>query len=43
MMPRATLERATQDPVWLRLYDQALAKLDDARCPVHLVHRAVPD
>ena len=31
MVPRATLERATQDPVWLRLYDQALAKLDDAR------------
>src|SRR5918995_5603980 len=31
MIPRATLERTAQDPVWLRQYDRALARLDDAR------------
>ena len=31
MIPRATLERVAQDPGWLRLYDQALENLDNAR------------
>ena len=31
MVPRATLERAAHDSSWLRLYDQALQNLDDAR------------
>jgi starch phosphorylase len=31
MLPRTTLERAAQDPDWLRAYDAALARLDDAR------------
>jgi glycogen phosphorylase len=31
MIPRATLDRVAQDPVWLQQYDRALAGLDDAR------------
>jgi glycogen phosphorylase len=31
MIPRATLERVAQDSSWLRLYDQALENLDNAR------------
>jgi glycogen phosphorylase len=31
MLPRATLEKASQDRVWLERYDAALVGLDDAR------------
>jgi starch phosphorylase len=32
---QATLQRVAQDPAWLRLYDAAIAKLDDARSARH--------
>jgi starch phosphorylase len=31
MLPHAAFDRAAQDPDWLRAYDSALARLDDAR------------
>jgi glycogen phosphorylase len=31
LLPRAAIERAAADPEWLRRYDTALARLDDAR------------
>jgi glycogen phosphorylase len=35
LLPRATLERAAADPDWLRRYDEAIARLDDARSARH--------
>jgi starch phosphorylase len=35
MVSQSTLERVTQDPGWLRLYDAALSKLDNARSARH--------
>src|SRR6476469_1729400 len=31
LVPETSLQRAASDPVWLKRYDEALAKLDDAR------------
>ena len=31
LVPATSLQRAANDPIWLKRYDEALAKLDDAR------------